>query len=115
MFAFRCRTCSKLHKGIPSFGWEYPLQYLDVSEDQRARRCLLTSDTCVIDGEAFFVRACLEVPVIGDEQPFSWGVWTSLSEKNFRHVEELYDQPKRAHHGPFSDGFVRTSGFTPIP
>jgi hypothetical protein len=55
----------------------------------------------VIDNEFFFVRGCLEVPVIGDEQPFSWGVWASLSEKNFRHLEELYAEPKRSHHGPF--------------
>lgn len=101
MFAFRCRSCSKVHEGIPSFGWDYPLQYLEVPEDQRARRCVLTSDTCVIDDDAFFIRGCLDVPIIGEKEPFSWGVWASLSERNFRHFEELYAEPKRAQHGPF--------------
>jgi hypothetical protein len=55
----------------------------------------------VIDDEFFFVRGRLEIPVIGDADPLSWGVWTSLSEKNFRHFEELLDEPKRSHHGPF--------------
>jgi hypothetical protein len=101
MFTFRCRSCSQVHEGIPSFGWDYPVQYVAVPEDQRARRCVLTSDMCVIDDETFFVRGCLEVPIKGHEQPLSWGVWTSLSEKNFRHFEELYGESKRSHHGPF--------------
>jgi hypothetical protein len=101
MFAFRCRSCSQVHEGIPSFGWCHPLQYLEVPDDERAHRCVLTSDTCVIDDEFFFIRGCLEVPVIGDEQAFSWGVWTSLSAENFRHYGDLYDEPRKAGHGPF--------------
>lgn len=101
MFSFRCRNCSKLHEGIPAFVWDYPLQYLQVPEGERPHRCSLTSDTCVIDDDAFFVRGCLEIPVIGEEQTFSWGVWTSLSEKNFRHFLELFAEPKRSQHGPF--------------
>jgi len=101
MFAFRCKSCSKVHEGIPSLGWDYPVQYLQVPESERATRCSLTSDTCVIDKEFFFVRGCLELPVIGDDEAFSWGVWTSLSEKNFQHFQELYGERKRADHGRF--------------
>jgi hypothetical protein len=101
MFSFRCSTCSKVHEGMPSFGWDYPLQYLEVPEAEREKRCALTSDTCVIDDEHFFVRGCLEIPVIGEEEVFSWGVWTSLSEKNFKHYLELYDVSVRSTHGPF--------------
>ena len=39
----------------------------------------LTSDDCVIDGTAFFVRGCIEIPVHGQADPFIWGVWVSLS------------------------------------
>lgn len=101
MFAFRCRSCGQMHEGIPSFGWDYPLQYLEVPEDQRVRRCVLTSDTCVIDDQFYFIRGCLEVPVIGGQDPLSWGVWTSLSADNFRHFEKLLHEPRRSHHGPF--------------
>jgi len=101
MFAFRCRTCKQVHEGIPTFGWDWPLQYLEVPESERTRRCFLSADTCVIDDEFFFVRGCLEVPVVGEQQAFSWGVWTSLSQENFRLYEDLHDVPKREHHGPF--------------
>src|SRR5687767_3097452 len=100
MFTFRCRTCSELHEGIPAFGWDWPVQYLDVPPSERERRCVLTSDTCVIDGEYFFVRGCIEVPVVGYPELLSWGVWTSLSEKNFRHFEELFEDENRPKHGP---------------
>ena len=71
------------------------------SSKERERRCLLTADTCVIDGEYFFVRGSIEVPVVGYHEVLSWGVWTSLSEKNFRHFEELFEDEDRAQHGPF--------------
>jgi hypothetical protein len=51
----------------------------------------LTSDTCVIDDEHFFVRGCLEIPVHGSDDPFVWGVWVSLSEPNFFRFQELLD------------------------
>ncbi|MGQ0649804.1 MAG: DUF2199 domain-containing protein [Gemmatimonadaceae bacterium] len=98
---FRCGTCGEEHQGTPSFGWDFPVQYLSVPETERGARCILTSDTCEIDGQWFFVRGCLEIPVIGEEEAFSWGVWTSLSEKNFRHFIQLYEERRRAQHGPF--------------
>ena len=101
MASFRCATCGKEHTGAPAFGWDYPVHYLAVPEAERAKRCFLTSDTCVVDDEAFYVRGCLEIPVLGEVQPFSWGVWASLSEKTFFHFQELLSVAKRSQHGPF--------------
>ena len=81
---------------MPSFGWAYPIQYLLIPEHERERRVELSSDACVIDGKWFFVRGCLEIPVHDHEEPFSWGVWCSLSQDSFRRYEELFDQVNRA-------------------
>jgi hypothetical protein len=70
---------------MPTFGWDWPLQYVAIPEDERAARCTLTSDTCVIDDDKFFVRGCVEISVVGYEESFAWGAWTSLSEQNFAH------------------------------
>jgi hypothetical protein len=86
---------------MPSFGAEAPLSYYAVAESERASRCELGSDDCVIDRQWFFVRGCLEIPVHGADEPFSWGVWVSLSEKNFRTWLENFDQQHRSHLGPF--------------
>ena len=80
---------------MPSFGWDYPVQYLLVPEEERDRRVELSSDACVIDEQWFFVRGCLEIPVHDHEDTFSWGVWCSLSEDNFRRYGAAFDQVSR--------------------
>ncbi|MFE7594632.1 DUF2199 domain-containing protein [Kitasatospora sp. NPDC057512] len=62
---------------------------------EQVRDCLLSSDQCVIQGEAFFVRGLIELPVIGRDDVFSWGVWVSLSEKKFERASELWETPGR--------------------
>jgi hypothetical protein len=83
MFEFKCGTCGKFHQGIPSFGWDYPIQYLEIPEDQRDYRCRLGTDDCVIDEKNYFIRGCLDIHIHGEDEPFSWGVWISLSEKSY--------------------------------
>ena len=78
-FRFECATCGSYHLGIPSFGWDFPVQYLAVPESERAGRVDLSDDACVIDDQWYFVRGCLEIPVNGYEEPLSYGVWLSLS------------------------------------
>lgn len=65
----------------------------------------LTTDTCVIDDENFFIRACLEFPVIGFFEKFSFGSWVSLSEENFNKFEELYDIEIRENEAPMFGWF----------
>jgi hypothetical protein len=80
---------------MPTFGWDWPIQYLGVPEQERADRVQLDTDTCVIDGQWFFVRGCLEIPVHGHDEPFSWGVWLSLSKTSFGRFGELYEDVSR--------------------
>ena len=94
-FGFTCASCGEYHVGMPSFGWDWPVQYLLVPEAERARRVELGPDYCVIDGEWFFVRGCLEVPVRGHDEPLSWGAWVSLSGENFQRYAELHDDVAR--------------------
>ena len=63
--------------------FDSPLHYHQMSEQERAASAVLTADTCEIAGEDFFVRACLEIPVHGQDDPFVWGVWVTLSRANF--------------------------------
>jgi len=45
--------------------------------------------------EDFFVRGCLEIPVIGREDPLIWGVWVSLSRLTFERERMLAEKIER--------------------
>ena len=52
----------------------------------------MNDDLCVMDGEHFFMRGSIEIPIIGTDEHFIWGVWVSLSEANFDKVNECWDK-----------------------
>lgn len=113
MFRFKCAVCEAWHEGMPSFGTLAPHYYHGVPEAERATRCVLNDDLCIVDDEYFFVRARLNIPVEGTEEPFSWGVWVSLSEKNFDDYVEHFEARDRSHLGPYF-GWLST-GLTLYP
>jgi hypothetical protein len=98
---FKCACCDEIIEGIPTFGASKPLHYFDVPEDKIATDVFLTKDLCVIAEQFFFVRGCLEIPVLGHDEPFIWGVWSSLAERDFMEYQELLDTPERSHYGPY--------------
>ena len=100
-FQFRCATCGKVHQGIPTYGVDRPTQYWDVPEEKRASDIFLTSDSCVIADKFFFVRGCIELPIISISEVFTWGVWVSLKEENFFIWQDNYETAHRSHLGPF--------------
>lgn len=101
MFRFKCRTCDEWHEGVPHISAQAPLYYYAVPEGERAAKCELTPDTCIVDGEFFFVRGVIEVPVEGLDDGFGWGVWVSLSETHFREYLAHDDDPLRSGLGPY--------------
>jgi hypothetical protein len=66
------------------------------------RRCGLTSDACIIDRRAFFVRAVLRIPVIDSDQAFEWGVWVSQSERDFRRLNRPWNVVRQHRLAPTS-------------
>jgi hypothetical protein len=65
------------------------------------RRASLTTDTCVIDDKDFFVRVCLPIPIRESENEFVWGVWVSLSERNFRRYVDMFKADPPNGEGPY--------------
>src|SRR5262245_37177138 len=99
---YHCRVCGEYHDELPlHYGAEAPLAYYDVPENERDERCLLNPDMCVIDGEHFFIVGNLEIPVVGHAEDFSWGVWVSLSEGNFKRAYQPWTTPGRESEPPY--------------
>jgi len=55
----------------------------------------LTADDCVIDENQFFLKGLLELPVLGTEARFVWGVWLSVSEASYLRFAELFQDAQR--------------------
>ncbi len=75
--------------------------YWDVPEDKRESDVHLTTDSCVIAGRFYFIRGCIDIPIIGTDEVFTLGAWGSLKEENFFIWQDAYALPQRAHIGPF--------------
>lgn len=98
-FEFKCVECGSIHRGSPSFSFGRPPLYHAVPEAEREARITFTRDTCLIapaaddeDGQThYFLRGVLEVPIIGAEEPFVWGVWVTQSEGSFMKYLETFD------------------------
>jgi hypothetical protein len=101
MIRFKCTSCGEWHEGLPGYAAEAPLYYHSIPPEERAERCVLDSDTCVVDRKSFFVRGCLEIPVHAESVPFIWGVWVLLSNNSFDQFVRCFDTARRSHIGPF--------------
>lgn len=99
---FQCATCGQHHDHLPmDFGADTPAAYDSIPANERDARCELTPDFCVIDQSEFFVRGCIEIPVIDGPRPFVWGVWASLSQQSFQRIKEIWELAERESEPPF--------------
>lgn len=92
--AWTCGCCGKQFNTLPlDYACGAPDHWFQIPENERQSRGKLSSDDCIIDGKSFFVRGCLAIPIIGQEDRFVWGVWVSVSKDNFVRIHELWDAP----------------------
>jgi hypothetical protein len=102
MEGYYCATCGEYHPGPPlSYSVEAPYQWFAIPQEEREIRAELTSDQCIIDGQHFFVRGQLELPIVDHLAPFVWGAWFSLSEENLRRATGLWEQEERENEPPY--------------
>jgi hypothetical protein len=91
-----CSTCGQEHADLPHIGFAAPFHWAD--ELARDPASLLTEDLCIIEGQDFFVRGVIEIPVHDYEHEFGWGVWVSHKKDNF---ETYREHPDTGEIGPF--------------
>ncbi len=102
---YRCSTCGESHHDLPHIVLDKPDYYWSVPEEERDERVELTSDTCIIDNEDFFIRGVIEIHVHEYPEVFGFGAWISLKRENFASYLENFDSSQI---GPFF-GWLCTS------
>ncbi|MGA7324659.1 MAG: DUF2199 domain-containing protein [Rhodomicrobium sp.] len=101
-----CSVCENIHRGLPAIAFKAPAHYYGIPEEERAQRTKLNEDFCVIDREAFYVRCVLSVPISGVDDLLEWGIWSSLSEANFRKYNETFHDLDQGKLGPMFSWFA---------
>jgi hypothetical protein len=96
--SYRCATCGKVHDDLPDIGSNRPDQWWGVAEDERDKRIKLTSDTCVIDEQDYFIRGVIEIPIHDYPRTFGFGAWVSQKKENFMKYLDNWDSDNI---GPF--------------
>lgn len=101
---FEGSICGEAHDlANISFGSDRPIQWELLSDGDRAKS-ELTEEQCIIEtqeGQHFFVRARLQIPIKSTDTSFTWGVWCSLSEQSFIEMSEQWENPERESLGPY--------------
>lgn len=87
-----CKCCGKQQSGLPlDFFSSAPTPWHSLPEDQRnAPGNRLDEDLCMIGNTEYFVRGCVEIPIVDHDETFVWGLWTSVTEDNFKRVLDLW-------------------------
>jgi hypothetical protein len=102
-FGFQCDYCKKTHKGSPQKNFESPFYFHSLSDMRLEKIIEKNGDYCTIRDE-HFIRACLEIPIQGFSEFFTWVVWVSLSPESFRkYIETPY---KTAQNSPYFGWFA---------
>src|SRR6185437_900585 len=113
--SFRCSSCGQEHAGLPlSFAADYPDPYANLSAEARELRAIAGSYQCIIDQQEFYIRGCLEIPVIGTGEVFMWGLWARISEAAFEEISDHWEsQGREAMIGPYKGRLANSLSIYP--
>jgi hypothetical protein len=78
--ATRCPTCGTEHRGLFDLACDKPDFWQGAAASPNAAIFasdnILTEDFCILDGEHFFVRCVLQLPLLGKADTFfGFGTW----------------------------------------
>ena len=112
---YKCVTCGKSHEGVPlSFAADSPDVYANMSRNERDARCVRGSDQYIIDHKWFFIRGCLEIPIVESSDVSLWGLWASVREEVFDDISRCWELAGREKsHGPFKGRLANSLSIYP--
>jgi hypothetical protein len=93
----RCAECGKEHpRSALELSFKRPDAVVALSKAEREARCKESNDLCSMDGERFFVRGVLPLPVAGRQEPYCIGLWAEISAQAYERIWKLWDEPDQS-------------------
>lgn len=103
--SFICSSCGESHEGFPALTFKSPAPCEWASVEERAADWNLHSDFCRYKDVDFYVRAVLELPIIGSEQVLEFGVWSTLSKAHCDRYWDTFEDDDQSKLGPMFGWF----------
>lgn len=108
-----CSNCRETHRGVFDLAVVGPEHWpgdRDADREPNAavrdKTHVLTDDFCIIEGRDHFVRCVLYLPIIGASgEQFGYGVWSTLSPRNFGIYRDTFDSGDQDAIGPWFGWF----------
>lgn len=91
---YKCSCCGKEHDEWPALTYSSPTSYYELTEDEKKEIGQLSDDFCIIkhpDQTDRFIRCTLTQKVIDHCHNLDYGIWVSLSEKNYQNYYDNYE------------------------
>lgn len=100
MPGFTCSCCGAHHDELPlAYGADAPVPW--TPEVAAAQGSELGTDQCVINGEHFFIRGVIPIPVLDAGETFEWGAWVSVSGANAVDIAQKWEREGREDSDPY--------------
>lgn len=119
---WRCSSCHEEHEGMFDLATDAPWHWEGQADPEpnsalRLDGDFLSADFCVIGGQDYFVRGLSFIPVIGLDDSFAFGCWSTLSRTNFELYAAHFDgiDVDEAWTGWFSSEFTAFPGTVNSP
>jgi hypothetical protein len=97
-----CEKCGEDHPlDDMELTFRRPDEAARLTDEERSRRVRENPDLCVIDGERFFVRAILPLPVESRDLAYAIGLWVEVSRDSFGRIYDLWDEEGQSDEPPF--------------
>jgi hypothetical protein len=93
--SFTCSRCGETHDVPLSIAIEAPVYWYGIPEAERDQRVVLDEELCVIDGQHFFIKGRICLPIRDSHDQFEWVAWISLSDANFKRAVARWEQSGR--------------------
>jgi hypothetical protein len=93
---FKCSECGQIHSEWPALTFKSPANYYFLSDLEKSEIGKLDTDFCEINYEEQidrFVRVTLTQKVNEACETLEYGLWVSLSEKNYLDYKENFNNP----------------------
>jgi hypothetical protein len=103
---YTCSVCGAYHDGeLRDIRMTLPEAVFRLEQREREERAWVGEDSSVLrdgDGERYFVRGLLELPLRNVDDRFAYGVWVEVGAEEFSALGKLWHDPDGHRHEPFA-------------